>query len=297
MPPLSDTDVLDHPGLNTSILQSLTSSTFVQITTIHVFLQSLTSSTFVQITTIHVFLQSLTWSACILFYLPHKGSPWDTEFCCPLVMADLSQCLGSRVPPPDLAPPLSLALMYNHVAWDQLWVPPCTLLRVLFEQSCTNTINTCILHIFDVFDIITIYSTCILNILFYDIPLYDSNPDESLGGGLGGRWDPTLDASPHLDGSFTKSSLFIFFLSSFLGVCFVLAIFMSTNSKNQITTMNTTKWCCAMTSLIDERVIAHYYYYTWYLLLNEESHCTASFHGVRGCYLNLLVCTHKNVLG
>ena len=26
-------------------------------------------------------------------------------------------------------------------------------------------------------------------------------------------------------------------------------------------------------------------------LVNEESHCTASFHGVRGCYLNLLVCT------
>ena len=145
-------------------------STFVQITTIHVFLQSSMSLTFVQITTIHVFLQSptsLTWSACILFYLPHKGSPWDTEFSCPLVMVDLLQCLGSRVPPPDSAPPLSLALMYNHVAWDQLWVPPHTLLRVLFEQSCTNTINTCILHIFDVFNIVTIYSTCILNILWH----------------------------------------------------------------------------------------------------------------------------------
>ena len=58
MPSLSDTDVLDHPGLNTSILESSTSSTFIQITTIHVFLQSLTSSTFIQITTIHVFLQS-----------------------------------------------------------------------------------------------------------------------------------------------------------------------------------------------------------------------------------------------
>ena len=59
-PPLLDTDVLDHPGLNTSILESSTSSTFIQITTIHVFLQSSTPLTFVQITTIHVFLQSLT---------------------------------------------------------------------------------------------------------------------------------------------------------------------------------------------------------------------------------------------
>ena len=58
MPPLSDTGVLDHPGLNTSILESSTSLTFVQITTIHVFLQSSTSLTFLQITTIHVFLQS-----------------------------------------------------------------------------------------------------------------------------------------------------------------------------------------------------------------------------------------------
>ena len=29
-------------------------------------------------------------------------------------------------------------------------------------------------------------------------------------------------------------------------------------------------------------------------LVNEESHCTASFCSVRGCYLNFLVCTHKN---
>ena len=57
-------------------------------------------------------------------------------------MTYLSQCLGSRVPPPDSAPPLSLALMYSHIAWDRLWMPPCTLLRVLFEQSCT--INTCV---------------------------------------------------------------------------------------------------------------------------------------------------------
>ena len=50
-----------------------------------------------------------------------------------------------------------------------------------------------------------------------------------------------------------------------------------------------------MTFLIDERVTVHYY--ARYLLINEESHCTASFRSVRGCYLNLLVCTHKNVLG
>ena len=41
----------------------------------------------------------------------------------------------------------------------------------------------------------------------YDIPLYDSNPDESLGGGLGDQWDPTLAADPHLDGSFTTDLL------------------------------------------------------------------------------------------
>ena len=145
-------------------LQSSTSSTFVQITTIHVFLQFLTSSTFVQITTIHVFLESLTsltWSACILFYLPQKGSPWDTEFRCPLVMPDLSQCLGSRVPPPHLTP----ALYNQGISWYWLWVPPCTLPRVLFEWSCTYTMNTCISHIFDIFDMVTIYSICILNIL------------------------------------------------------------------------------------------------------------------------------------
>ena len=140
------------------------SLTFVQITTIHVFLQSSTSSTFVQITTIHVFLESLTsstWSACILFYLPQKGSPWDTEFHCPLVMPDLSQCLCSRVPPLH-----SASALYNDgVSWYRLWVPPRTLLRVLFERSCTYTMNTCISHIFDVFDMVTIYSICILNIL------------------------------------------------------------------------------------------------------------------------------------
>ena len=89
MPPLSDTDVLDHPGLNTSILESSTSSTFIQITTIHVFLQSLT------------------------YLFTTKGSPWDTEFRCPLVMPDLSQCLCSRVPPPHSA----LALYNDNVSW------------------------------------------------------------------------------------------------------------------------------------------------------------------------------------
>ena len=69
----------------------------------------------------------------------------------------------------------------------------------------------------------------------YDIPLYDGNPDESLGGGFGGWWDPTLTASLHLDGSFTNWSIVIFFLSPFFGVCFVLAIFYEyklTNSNN-----------------------------------------------------------------
>ena len=37
----------------------------------------------------------------------------------------------------------------------------------------------------------------------------------------------------------------------------------------------TTKWSCVMTFLVDERVIAHYY--AQYPLVNQESHCTASF--------------------
>ena len=37
------------------------------------------------------------------------------------------------------------------------------------------------------------------------------------------------------------------------------------------------KWSCAMTFLVDERVIAHYY--AQYPLVNQESHCTASFRG------------------
>ena len=94
-------------------------------------------------------------------YLPQKGSPWDTEFRCPLVMPDLSQCLGFRVPPPHSV----LALYNDGVSWYRLWVPPHTLHRVLFEWSCTDTMNTCISHIFDVFNMVTIYSICILNIL------------------------------------------------------------------------------------------------------------------------------------
>ena len=147
MPPLSDTDVLDHPGLNTSILESSMSFVFDIRTNNYN-------------TCIFTIFDVFDMKCMYFIYLPYKGSPWDTEFYCPLVMMDLSQCLGSRVPPLDPVPPLSLALMYNHVAWDRLWVPPHAL---LFEQSCT--INTCILHIFDIFDIITIYSTCILNIL------------------------------------------------------------------------------------------------------------------------------------
>ena len=119
------------------------------------FLQSSTSPTFVQITTIHVFFQFLT----SLFTT--KGSPWDTEFRCPLVMPDLLQYLCSRVPPPHSVP----ALYNDDVSWYQFWAPPHTLLTVLFERSCTYTMNTCISHIFDVFDMVTIYSICILNIL------------------------------------------------------------------------------------------------------------------------------------
>ena len=76
-------------------------------------------------------------------------------------MANLSEGLGSRVPPPHSA----LALYNDGVSWYRLWVPPHTLPRVLFERSCTYKMNTCISHIFNVFDMITIYSICILNIL------------------------------------------------------------------------------------------------------------------------------------
>ena len=76
-------------------------------------------------------------------------------------MPDLSQCLCSRVPPLHSA----LAPYNDGVSWYCLLVPPCTLPRVLFERSCTYTINTCISHIFDVFDVVTIYSICILNTL------------------------------------------------------------------------------------------------------------------------------------
>ena len=76
-------------------------------------------------------------------------------------MPHLSQCLCSRVSPLHSA----LALYNDDVSWYRLWAPPHTLLRVLFEQSCTYTTNTCISHIFDVLDMVTIYSICILNIL------------------------------------------------------------------------------------------------------------------------------------
>ena len=160
--------------------------------------------------------------------IPQKGSPWDTEFRCPLVMPDLSQCLCSRVPPPHSAP----ALYNNDVSWYRLYVPPCTLLRILFEWSCTYTLEwichfTYLQHLRHGHNLQYMYFK-----YSYDIPLYDDNPDESLGRGFGGRWDPTLAASPHLDGSFTNWSIVIFFLSPFFAVCFVLAIFMSTNLTN-----------------------------------------------------------------
>ena len=53
-----------------------------------------------------------------------------------------------------------------------------------------------------------------------------------------------LRCIPHLDGSFTKSSLSIFFLSSLLGVYFILTIFMNTNSQTQITTTNCKMMLC-----------------------------------------------------
>ena len=159
-------------------------------------------------------------------------------------MTYLSQCLGSRVPPLDSALPLSLALMYNRIAWDGLWMPPCTLLRVLFEGSCT--INTCILHIFDVFDIRTNnYNTCIfthlwhlwhhhnlqyiLNILWHAFVWQKPRCISWWRSWWSMRCH--LSCTPHLDGCFMKSPTFIF-LSSFLGVCFVLTIFISTNSTN-----------------------------------------------------------------
>ena len=96
-----------------------------------------------------------------VFYLPHKGSPGHAEICGPLIMADLPQCLSSRVPPPHLAPPWSLALYNDDISWYRLWVPPCTLLRVPFHQSCTNTRNTLNSHIFDISDMHTIYSNVV----------------------------------------------------------------------------------------------------------------------------------------
>ena len=130
-----------------------------------------------------------------VFYLPKKGNPGDAEFHCPLIMADFPQCLSSRVPPPHSAPPLSLALYNNGISWYRLQVPPCTLLRVLFHQSCTSTINTFISHISDVFDIHTIYSDLpyyifVLQYMYQYmylkfIPLYDGFPEPSLGGSMG----------------------------------------------------------------------------------------------------------------
>jgi len=54
----------------------------------------------------------------------------------------------------------------------------------------------------------------------------------------------------------------------------------------------TTKWCCAMTFLVGEKVSCVIMCSN--PLVNEKSHCTASFCGVHGSSLNLLVCTHKN---
>ena len=54
----------------------------------------------------------------------------------------------------------------------------------------------------------------------------------------------------------------------------------------------TVKWCCAMTFLVGEKVSCVIMCSN--PLVNQESHCTASFRSVHGCSLNLLVCTLKN---
>ena len=96
-----------------------------------------------------------------LIYLPKKVSPGYTEFCHSLIMSDFPQRLCSRVPSPHPVPPWSLALYYGDVSQYGFWMPPCTLLIVLFEWSYTYTINTCISHIFDMH---TIYSYNLMTI-------------------------------------------------------------------------------------------------------------------------------------
>ena len=131
MPPLQDTDVLDHPGINTCILNIF-----------DIFDISTTNYNYYYYTQYSVSSTSSTWSACILFTT--QRDPWDAEFHGPLIMADLPQHLSSRVPPLHPAPFLSLALYNDDIAGNWLWMPP-------------HTINTSISHIFDVFDMDTIY--------------------------------------------------------------------------------------------------------------------------------------------
>ena len=117
--------------------------------------------------------------------------------------------------------------------------------------------------------------------------MYDGFPERSLGGGTGGQWNATLAAVPHFDGSLTSFSL-SFSLSPFLGVVLVLTIeqdILEDETTNLQEQPRRAKWCCAMTFLVDERVIAHYY--AWYPLANQESHCTASF---RASWLFLQIC-------
>ena len=128
-----DTDVLDHPGLNTCIFTISDIHTNNYNTCIFTIFDVFNIHTNNYNTCIFTIFDVYDMKCMYFIYLPYKGSPWDTEFCHPLIMTYLSQCLGSRVPPLDSAPPLSLALMYNRVVWDRLWMLPCTLIRVPFE--------------------------------------------------------------------------------------------------------------------------------------------------------------------
>ena len=72
---------------------------------------------------------------------------------------------------------------------------------------------------------------------------------------------------------------------SLLGSRHWTKIFLEDETTNLQEQPRSAKWCCAMTFLVDERVIVHYY--AWYPLANQESHCTASFHA---SWLFLQIC-------
>ena len=116
-PPLMDADVLDHPGINQCILNifdifdictnNYNTCSFTIFNVFDICINNYNTCIF------RIF--DIFDMKCMYFILftTKKGSPWDTEFRCPLVMSDLSQCLGSRVPPLHSTPAL-----YNHgVSW------------------------------------------------------------------------------------------------------------------------------------------------------------------------------------